>query len=613
MLQLGTGRRASLLLPLALVAVGTAVLGALNVADARAMAPSWGQDLAFFHQIVHSAAHGGPWASPLLLEPQGFFEMVHTHLVLPFVVLAYMAWPRQEVLLVSQALFAALALWPAFRIAETAAIERDARLPALAGALAAVSLLLFGPFQAVGTCDFRPSVLFLPGILGVYAAAREDRPGAALAWAMVANLGRQEAPYLLGVAGLGLCLLPWGRGLGRGVQVWLSALRWRTGLLVALFAVMAFAVWVLLKPQMFFHFDPSNPPPAAVLAPEHLQDRWDFFWRVLRSGAVFGLASPTALLSGLPLLAQMARDGREWTDLVGATAHYHAPWMAFAMASALAGAMRWPQRAGGAVVGGLLMCVLSATAFPFPAPRQGPVAWRALAEAVPADARVAADYDTIHAVAGRQVLWNTAQLLLPDEERPLAFSGDWPLTLDDVDALLLDADTELARTALAAGWKQEQAVEHDGRTKLLLYAPQAVQARQQADRRRSLDLPMQDSIEDALHPSGRVRLTAEPVPGAYRLTVLSLDGGTLGPPLDVGCAPYPAGVASLIPAQLDRDAALELVLVASCAQAPGGQGPLRAVPVDWQGGRLVVMAAWQDKLAGLSSVEAVRRALGLDE
>ena len=59
--------------------MATAVLGALNVHNAAQMAPHWGQDLAFFHQLVHSAASGGPWASPLIMEPQGFLEMVHIH------------------------------------------------------------------------------------------------------------------------------------------------------------------------------------------------------------------------------------------------------------------------------------------------------------------------------------------------------------------------------------------------------------------------------------------------------------------------------------------------------------------------------------------------------
>ena len=39
----------------------------------------WSQDLAFFNQILSSALDGRPWTSPILLEPVGFFEMVHFH------------------------------------------------------------------------------------------------------------------------------------------------------------------------------------------------------------------------------------------------------------------------------------------------------------------------------------------------------------------------------------------------------------------------------------------------------------------------------------------------------------------------------------------------------
>lgn len=458
-------------LPLLLVLLATAVLGGLNLAAARAMAPSWGQDLAFFHQIVHSAANGGPWASPLLFEPQGFFEMVHTHLVLPLVVGVYRLVPRQEVLLLFQGLFAGLTMWPAFRLAEAVALERGHARPALPAAVAALSLLLFGPYLAVGSCDFRPSVLFLPGVLGVFAEARRGRTLPALGWALVANLGRQEAGYLLAAAGIVLCLLPWGPATGPGLRGRVAAVRWRTGLAVLVFAAVGFGIWVLVKPQMFFHFDPTSPPPAAVLAPEHLADRQGFALRVGLSLLPPALLAPTALLGGLPLFAQLARDGREWTDLVGATAHYHAPWMAFVAASALAGAMRWPRRLGGPLVGAGWLCVAAFLAFPWPVPRQGPVALRALTDAVPADARVAADYDTIHAVAGRAVLWNSAQLLLPDDERPLAWSRDWPLQLADVDRIIVDADTDLAAAALAAGWQIQVKVDDDGHDKLLLAAP----------------------------------------------------------------------------------------------------------------------------------------------
>lgn len=466
-----SGRRAPLLLPIGLALCASSVLAALNISSARAMAPSWGQDLAFFTQIVHSAAHGGPWASPLLMEPQGFFAMVHTHLVLPLVVATYALVQRQEVLLAWQGLFAGLTLWPAYRLAETCALERRLSRPWLLATLAALSILLLGPFQATGTCDFRPSVLFMPGVVGVFAAARVRQPVAAVAWGLVALSGRQEASYLLVASGAALCLLPWGPWGTEGAwwrRAW-AAVPCRVGLAVVLLGVLSFGLWVLVKPAMFFHFDPTSIAPAAQLDPGHRAARVGFALRALRSGLPLALLDPAGLLAGLPLGLQLARDHREWTELVGATAHYHAPWLAFVLASTMAGVCRWPRRLGGAWVGVALLLVGNGLAWAPPGPRRGPVELMVLVQRVPADARVAADYDTIHALAGREILWNTAQLHGAEDQRPYAWDRAWPLTLRDVDAVLTTLDDPAL--AYAAGWIEAGRVDHGGRTHVLLLRP----------------------------------------------------------------------------------------------------------------------------------------------
>ena len=158
--------------PLLVVLTGTLVFGCLNVENATAGTPQWGQDLAFFHQWVHSAASGGPWASPLILEPQGFFEQVHTHMVMPLVVAAYWLVPTQETLLWLHSFAAALLLWPTYRLAERIAGGRHAMLCCLA-------IGMFGPFQAVAVADFRPVVLFLPGIVGLWYSAHRGSAAAA--------------------------------------------------------------------------------------------------------------------------------------------------------------------------------------------------------------------------------------------------------------------------------------------------------------------------------------------------------------------------------------------------------------------------------------------------
>lgn len=431
--------RAPLALPLGCVLLGTAGLGYVNCRNAWEMAPNWGQDLAFFTQIVHRAASGGPWASPLLLEPEGMFEMVHTHLVLFVLVPIYALLPRQEVLLVAQAAFACLALWPAFRLGEQVGGRR-------LGLFAAAAALAFGPFQAAATCDFRASSLFIPGILGALTAARERRAGAMFAWACVAHLGRQEAAYLGMLAGGALLVIPWGEPVG-GAPGWRARLRLREGALLLGFSILTFAAWTALKPEMFYHFDPRSPlaerPP---LAPEIAEARLGYALRLLRSGGLLALLDPAALLAGLPMGLALAVSPKEWEPLVGPSAHYTAFWLPFLLASSIAGAGRLGRWGGPALL------LLNALSFPWVGLREGHGALRALGDLARPEDRVAADYDTIHLFGQREVLWNVAQLELPEAERPRGWERPWPISLDAVDLLVDRADDPLALRAEAA-WR----------------------------------------------------------------------------------------------------------------------------------------------------------------
>jgi uncharacterized membrane protein len=415
-----------------MVLLGTALFSGISIQNAAHLAPSWGQDLAFFHQLVHSAASGGPWASPLLFEPQGFFDMVHTHLVLPLVVAVYWVFPHQEVLLVFQALFACLALWPAWRLAELCGARNSAILAPLA-------LMAFGPFQGAAMADFRPSVLFIPGILGIFQGAAARRPGVVLAWAGVAMLGRQEAAWLIGLSGLCLWLIPW-------PQIRLESERWtrwkrgraaRSGTILIGIGILSLGLWVLFKDQMFFHFNPAQPENAPSLAPEHLEARWDYVARLARSGWILGLLSPASLLAMLPIGYEMASTAREWPELVGPAAHYPAFWLPFLAASGIAGACRLPR------AGLPALLVLNLLAFPWVGPRQGDSSLQRLVEPVEAEDRVAADYDTIHLFSGREVLWNVVQLELPAEERPYAWDRDWPIGVEEMDVIILPRDHPL--------------------------------------------------------------------------------------------------------------------------------------------------------------------------
>ncbi len=412
----------SRLQPLAAVLASTVVFGACSSLNAARMAPCWGQDLAFFHQLIHSAASGGPWSTPLLLEPRGFFDMVHTHLVLPLVIAAYRAVPLQETLLFSQALFASLCLWPAYRLGEAVA-------PRGGGWLAVGSLVLFGPFQGLAMADFRPSALFLPGVMGVWVAARQRSFPGVVGWAVVALMGRQEAVYLLGVVAGVWLVLPTGPLRGRSwLRRWWTGLHLREGAVLMLTSLLAASLFVVWKPAMFFHFNPLARPAAAALTPDHLADRLSFLHQLARSGLVAGALAPTAWVPLLPVAREMLETGREWGPVVGPAAHYAAFWLPFAAIASISGAGRWAGRWG---LG--LVLVLNATSVAWPGLRSGPVHLASVSTLIPSDARVAADYDTIHRLAGRTVLWNTAQLRMPENERPRGWVGAWPVPPGAVD------------------------------------------------------------------------------------------------------------------------------------------------------------------------------------
>lgn len=398
----------------ALVCAATALFAWINVQNAAHLNPQWGQDLAFFHQWVHSAANGGPWASPLILEPQGFFNQVHTHLVLPLVVAVYSAVPTQNTLLVAHSLFAALAIWPAFRLAELAGGVRYALL--FTGAL-----VLFGPFQAVAIADFRPVALFIPGLLGVWYGARKGSPSTVLAWSAVALVGRQEATYLLAASGGAILLLPWAQSKRRTIGWALIAI-----------GSASWAGFALLKPEMFFHINPMAPT-AWPEGAELWQNRLGFATALGLSAWWIGALSPAPLLAATPVFWGMLTTAREWHLLVGPGAHHHAFWLPFVVAAAAVGAARLPKLLG-------VLCLIIGSAWSFSAPTltEPNPSLATLLDGIPAEAKVAADYDTIHGVAGRRVLWNVEQLYMPD--KPRHWTDPWPLTLSAVDLVVVNKD-----------------------------------------------------------------------------------------------------------------------------------------------------------------------------
>jgi hypothetical protein len=203
-------------------------------------------------------------------------------------------------------------------------------------------------------------------------------------------------------------------------------------LLICGVATAGFVAW---KPAMFFHFDPLRRPDPAVLSADHLADRLRFLSQLSRSGLSLGLLAPTALVPLLPVAREMLETSREWGPVVGPAAHYAAFWLPFAMTASIAGAGRWLGRPGLAA-----LALLNAVALPWPGVRVGPNHLSDVARYIPGTARVAADYDTIHRLSGRAVLWNTAQLRMDAHDRPRGWVGDWPVPPSAVDYVVARAD-----------------------------------------------------------------------------------------------------------------------------------------------------------------------------
>ena len=397
--------------------MATVVFAGINIGNAAAYTPQWSQDLAFFHQLVHSAATGGPWASPLILEPQGFWEMVHTHLALPLVVGIYKIVPFQQTLLILHSFGASLALWPIFRLAESAAGGRHAILCVLA-------VLAFGPYQAVAIADFRPSVLFIPGILGIWASAWRGSWVGLIAWSLVAIAGRQDATYLVACCGIVLALLSWGKSK-----------RTQGFFLVALAGVFWTIFWYL-KPEMFFHINPT----ATTVWPtstELWNNRLSFGLSILASAWWFGLRSPAALVAAIPILWGMLSTGREWHILGGPGAHHHGFWIPFVVASGIVGSRAIPKG-----LGPLVLLIGSALSFPWVSMPTEASSLQRLTKQIPQSGRVAADYETIHSLSGRKTLWNIEQMYMQD--RPRHWEKTWPITEEDVEWILMPSEHRLA-------------------------------------------------------------------------------------------------------------------------------------------------------------------------
>jgi len=164
----------------------------------------WGQDLAFFNQILHHAASGRPWTSSLLLEPTGFFEMVHFHPIFALVLPVYALFPGAEVLLVLNVLAVTVTAWPLSRLGAEVSASR------LFGMAAGLAWLVWVPAACAARADFRPMVFLIPGLAYLLWGVWSQRRLLWVGGALLCALSREESAYLLTAAGMVLLVVPFG-------------------------------------------------------------------------------------------------------------------------------------------------------------------------------------------------------------------------------------------------------------------------------------------------------------------------------------------------------------------------------------------------------------------
>ncbi|MCP4806900.1 MAG: DUF2079 domain-containing protein [Proteobacteria bacterium] len=401
--------------------------------------PQWGHDVAFFTQIFWSAVNGGPWASPILLEPQGMLEMVHFHPFFVALVPLFAIWPDSRFLLAFNVLVVVATALPLARLGEAASKHRGF------GALCGLAWLVWLPVQSAALNDFRPLELMLPGLVLLALGVYRGRWVELVVGALLVCFTREESVYLLPFIGGALVVLPFGeRRRVHGAAVLGIGVAW-------------FLVLLAMKGNLFFHFDPTTwGQTTATPVPEHLvEGRTAFFLQVARSGYVLGLLAPVPLMLGAPPTVFLVLDTfREWERMTGPYVHVRVPTVAFLAVAGTVGAGWLARRDPRAVWPvGLALVVANALAFPDARERLGHraashagildspewVAREALLSDVTAEDRVGTDYGLMARLSGREVLWNVVHLYLEGGQPP-HWTDAWPITADGLDVLVVMPD-----------------------------------------------------------------------------------------------------------------------------------------------------------------------------
>lgn len=398
----------------------------------------WSQDLAFFNQILSSALDGRPWTSPILLEPTGFFEMVHFHPILALVLPLYALAPGVKLLVALNVVAVVSAAWP------LGELGRAASGRAVFGLAAGLAFLVWAPTASAAVADFRPMALWVPALawmlLGLYRQSWRTWVPAAVAVCLI----REESAYVLPLCGAVLWVLPWGGWRRReGVGLVVLGLAW-------------LGVLLLVKENFFFHFDPrkllAGLGQGPDVPPELAAERWRYLGQSLLGGYLASPVAPAPLaMSAGPGWWLWTDTHREWHGFVGTTVYLRSALLPLWAAAGTVGAAwlvrRWPRLLWPLgiwlVVGNLVThrdgrerldrrmeMLVSERDSDEVAGLQ-----RLIAHVGPED-RVATEYRLIAALSGRRVIWNVNHMY-NDDGQPPHWTAAWPLGLERVDTVVL--------------------------------------------------------------------------------------------------------------------------------------------------------------------------------
>jgi hypothetical protein len=411
----------------------------------------WGQDFAFFQRILNSAVAGGEWTSSLLLEPTGFFSMVHFHPVLAVIVPLWALFSTPKLLLAINVLAVVATAWPLARIGSKQTNS------SVFGLCCGVAWLVWLPAHGAAIADFRPMVFLIPGLACVVAGAMDGSKRWLLFGAVLCCMAREEASYLLVVAGLVLSLFPLGGGR-------------RSGLALVGVGAVWFGFLLVFKENFFFHFNPVETirgfGSGASVPPELTDARIGFVRSAWLGGYLAAPLSLNTLGIGGGAAAWLFTDThREWHAITGTVVYLKDPLVVIIAAAGTLGAgILVRKRPSAALLVGLVMIISNQLSYSSDRSRlkermsslrdeaesEEVLEIDRLISSVPKSARVATDYRLIADFADRAVLWNVAHLYMEDAPPP-HWEDDWPLTLELLDTVVLPIDDPFV-DRLSVGW-----------------------------------------------------------------------------------------------------------------------------------------------------------------